>query len=323
MKAIVCSRYGAPEKVLRFEDVPNPAPKDDEVLVKVHAASINEWDWSMVRAATIFTRISGPFKPAHKILGADVAGVVEAVGKSVTQFQVGDEVFGDLSQNGWGAYAEYVCTQENGLAPKPEALSFEQAASIPQGGVMALQGIRDYGKVGPGDKVLINGAGGAVGTFAIQIAKMFGAQVTAVDTTAKLEKLRVIGADHVIDFTAQDFTRTGQRYDLIIEVGGFRSVFEHQRALVQRGKCFFIGGSIPRILQTLFMGPIAGMASGKKLGLLVQKTNHDLAFFGDAMGADKVTPVIDRVFPLAETAQAFRHYESGQFTGKIVITVGP
>ena len=155
MKAIVYSRYGAPEKVLRFEDVPNPAPKDDEVLVKVHAASINEWDWSMIRAATIFTRISGPFKPAHKILGADVAGVVEAVGKSVTQFQVGDEVFGDLSQNGWGAYAEYVCTQENGLAPKPEALSFEQAASIPQGGVMALQGIRDYGKVGPGDKVLI------------------------------------------------------------------------------------------------------------------------------------------------------------------------
>ncbi|MBT3396734.1 MAG: NAD(P)-dependent alcohol dehydrogenase [Alphaproteobacteria bacterium] len=322
MKAIVYKKYGAPEDVLRFEDVPKPVPKDDEVLVKVFAASINEWDWSMVRAAAIFVRFWGLFKPRHQIPGADIAGTVEAVGSSVTRFKPGDEVFGDLNQNGWGGYAEYVCSRENGLAPKPPSLTFEQAAAIPQAGVMALQGIRDYGKVQPGDKVLINGAGGAVGTFAVQIAKMFGADVTAVDTTAKLDKIRALGADHLIDFTREDFTRSGQRYDLILDVSGFRSVFDHQRALAPGGKCFYIGGSMPRILQTLFMGPIVGMASGKKLWFLGLDTNKDLAFFGDAMASGKVTPVIDKVFPLADTVAALQHYESGDFVGKIVISVG-
>ena len=321
MKAIVYEKYGAPQDVLRYEDVPTPVPKNDEVLVKVHAASINEWDWQMIRAATVFIRMWGLFKPRHNILGADVAGTVEAVGESVTRYEPGDAVFGDLNQSGWGGYAEYVCAGQNFLEPKPEGLTFEQAAAVPQGGVMALQGIRDYGNAGPGDKAVINGAGGAVGTFAIQIAKHFGAEVTAVDTTAKLDKLREIGADHVIDFTAEDFTRAGKRYNLILDVGGFRSILDQRRALAQEGKCFQVGGPTPRILQTLLMGAILGKASGKKFGLLALKTNSDLAFFGEAHAAGKVTPVIDKVFPLAETIAAFRHYESGNFVGKIVISL--
>jgi len=308
LRAIEASAYGPP-KVLALADVPKPAPKDNQVLIKV-------------RAATIFIRLWGLFKPRHQIPSADIAGTVEAVGNAVTRFKPGDAVFGDLNGNGWGGFAEYVTTRENGLAAKPPSLSFEQAAAIPQAGVMALQGIRDYGKVQPGDKVLINGAGGAVGTFAVQIAKMFGADVTAVDTTAKLERIRALGADHLVDFTAEDFTRSGQRYDLILDVSGFRSVFDHQRALAAGGKCFYIGGSLPRILQTLVMGPIVGMASGKKLWFLGLDTNKDLAFFGEAMAAGKVTPIIDKVFPLAETAQALTHYESGGFLGKIVIDVG-
>ena len=322
MKAIVYEKYGAPEDVLRYEDVPTPVPKNDEVLVKVHAASINEWDWQMVRAATVFIRMWGLFKPRHNMLGADVAGTVEAVGESVTWYEPGDAVFGDLNQSGWGGYAEYACAGQNFLEPKPERLTFEQAAAIPQGGVMALQGIRDYGKVQPGDKVLINGAGGAVGTFAIQIAKYFGAEVTAVDTTAKLDKLREIGADHVIDFTAEDLTQQGKRYNLILDVGGFRSIFDQRRALAPGGKCFQVGGSAPRILQTLLMGAILGKMSGKKLGILALQTNKDLAFIGEAFAAGKVTPVIDKVFPLDQTIDAFRHYESRNFVGKIVIAVG-
>ena len=321
MKAIVYTDYGPPD-VLQLKEVPKPVPRDDEVLVKVHAASINEWDWNMVRAATVFVRMWGLFKPRHQILGADVAGTVAALGKSVTRFQVGDAVFGDLNQNGWGGYAEYVTARGSALAPKPESMTFEEAAAVPQAGVMALQGIRDYGKVQPGDKILINGARGAVGTFAVQVAKAFGAEVTGVDTTVKLDKIRSIGADHVVDFTAEDFSRSGQRYDLIVDVGGFQSVIVHRRSLAAGGKCFLIGGSAPRLLQTLLVGPILGMVSGKKLGLLALQTNKDLAFFGQAHAAGKVTPVIDKVFPLAETSDAFRYYEAGNFVGKIVITVG-
>ena len=231
--------------------------------MKVHAASINEWDWNMLRAASIFVRVWGPFKPRHQILGADMAGRIEAVGKDVTRFQPGDAVFGDLNGSGWGGFAEYVCASENALEPKPASMTFEEAAAVPQAGVMALQGIRDYGQVQPGQKVLVNGAGGAVGTLAVQIAKSFGAEVTGVDTTGKLDKLRSIGADHVIDYTREDFTRNGQRYDLILDVGGFRSILAHQRALAAGGKCFFIGGSVPRILEVLIGGAILSMVTGK------------------------------------------------------------
>ncbi len=321
MKAIVYTRYGAPEDVLGHEEVPKPTPKDNEVLIRIHAASVNEWDWSMVRAAAVFVRMWGLFKPKYQIPGADIAGVVEAVGKDVTKFVVGDEVFGDLNENGWGGYAEYVCTKENGVEAKPAAMTFQQAAAVPQAGVMALQGIRDYGKVQPGDKVLINGAGGAVGTFAVQIAKAFGAEVTGVDTAAKLDRIRELGADHLIDFTQQDFTKSGERYDLILDVGGFRSVFDQRRALAPGGKCFYIGGSAPRLIQTLVFGPILSMMSSKKLWILGLKTNKDLAFIGELFDSSEVTPVIDKVFPLSQTAEAFRHYESGNFVGKIVITV--
>lgn len=321
MKAIVYERYGSPE-VLQLKEVDKPTPKDNEVLVKVRAASINSWDWDLLRGEPkLYRLLFGLFKPKHKIIGADIAGQVKAVGRNMTRLQPGDEVFGDLCACGWGGYAEYACAPENALAAKPKSLTFEQAAAIPQAGVMALQGIREYGQVQQGQKVLINGAGGGVGTFAIQIAKSFGAEVTGVDSTEKLDTMHTLGADYVIDYTQEDFTKNGQQYDLILDVAAYHSIFDYKRSLSPAGRYVMVGGSVGRILQVISLGPIISRTGKKKLGILVHKPNKDLPFLIELFEAGKVKPVIDRCYPLSDIAGAFRYFGEGHARGKVVITL--
>jgi len=321
MKAIVYERYGSPD-VLQLKEVEKPTPKDNEVLIKVHAASINSWDWELLRGKPFVNRLLfGLLKPKIKILGADIAGRVEAVGRNVKQFQPGDEVFGDLCECGWGGFAEYVCARENALALKPASMTFEEVAAVPQAAVMALQGLRDKGQIQPGQKVLINGAGGGVGTFAVQIAKSFEAEVTGVDSTRKLDMLRSIGADQVIDYTQEDFTKSGQRYDLILDVAAYHSIFDYKRALSPKGIYVMVGGSSARIFQTIFLGPLISMTGNKKLGILAHKPNKGLDFMKELFEAGKVVPVIDRRYPLSEVPEALRHFGEGHAKGKLVINL--
>jgi len=320
MKAIVYTKYGSPD-VLRLEEVEKPTPKEDEVLVEVHAASVNDWDWGLLRGKPFVNRLLfGLRKPKVKILGCDIAGRVEAVGRNVKQFQPGDEVFGDISGCGMGGFAEYVCARENVLAPKSASMTYEQAAAVPQAAVLALQGLRK-GQIQPGQKVLINGAGGGVGTFGMQIAKSFGAEVTGVDSTRKLDMVRSIGADQVIDYTQEDFTQSGQRYDLILDVAAYHSIFDYKRALSPRGIYVMVGGSTARIFQAMFLGPLISMTGSKKMGILMHKPNKDLAFMKELFEAGKVVPVIDGRYPLSEVPEALRYFGEGHAKGKIVITV--
>ena len=321
MKAIIYTKYGLPD-VLRLEEIQKPTPSDDEVLVKVHAASINSWDWDLLRGTPFSNRLGGPLKPQYKTLGADIAGRVEAVGRNVKQFQPGDEVFGDLSGCGWGGFAEYVCAHENALALKAAGMTFEEAAAVPQAAVLALQGLRDKGQIQPEQKVLINGAGGGVGTFAVQIAKSLGAEVTGVDTATKLDMLSSIGADHVIDYTQEDFIRNGQYYDLILDVVAYRSIFDYRRALGPKGAYVIIGGSTATIFQAVFLGPLIAMTTGKKIGLLLhQPSSRDLDVMKEFIESGKVVPVIDRRYPLSDVPEALRYFGEGHVKGKVVITV--
>lgn len=322
MKAIVFTRYGPPD-VLHLEEVARPQPGDREVLVKIHAASINSWDWDLLRGTPFVNRLmAGLLKPKRiKIPGCDIAGRVEAVGKNVKQFQPGDEVFGDLSRCGWGGFAEYVSVREKGLSLKPSCLSFEQAAAVPQAGLLALQGLCDKGQVQSGQKVLINGAGGGAGTFAIQIAKSLGADVTGVDHTSKLVFMRSLGADHVLDYTQEDFTRNGQQYDLILDVQGYHSIFDYKRALSPGGIYVMVGGSSALANQVMFLGPWISMISGKKMDLLLHKANKGMAFMKELLEAGKVVPVIDRCYLLEDAAEALRYFGEGQVKGKVVITL--
>jgi len=321
MKAIVYTEYGSPD-VLQLKEVEKPTPKDDEVLVRVHAASVNDWDWGLLRGKPFVNRlISGLLKPKIKILGSDVAGRVEAVGRNVKQFQPGDEVFGDLCRCDWGGFAEYVCARENALVLKPASMSFEQAAAVPQAGVLALQGLRDKRQIQPGQKVLINGAGGGAGTFAVQIAKSFGVKVTGVDSTRKLDMMRSIGADHVIDYTKEDFTKNGQRYDLILDFAAYHSIFDYKRALDPKGIYVVVGGSTARILQILFLGPLISMTGSKKMGILAHEPNKDLDFMKELFEAGKVVPVIDKICPLREVPEALRYFGKGHARGKVVVTL--
>lgn len=320
MKAIVYDRYGSPD-VLRLAEIPRPDVGDDDVLVRVHAASVNSWDWDLVTGTPVLFRFWGLLRPKHKVPGADIAGRVEAVGKNVTRFRPGDEVFGDLCQCGWGGFAEYARARESALTPKPAGMTFEQAAALPQAGAMALQGLRDEGGLRPAQKVLINGAGGGVGTFAIQIATSLGAEVTGVDRTEKLETMRSAGAAEVIDYTREDFTASGKTYDLILDAAAHRSMFDYARALNRGGTYVMLGGSIGRIFQLLLVGPWISRSEQKKMRLLAAKANHDLAALGELFQAGKLSPVIDRCFPLAEVPDAFRCFGEGRARGKIVITV--
>jgi len=321
MKAIVLTKYGSPD-ILQLKEVEKPTLKDDEVLVKVHAASINAADLDHMRG-TFLVRIGAPPKPQDKILGSDMAGRIEAIGRNVKQLQPGDEVFADLSEHGFSAFAEYVCVPENALTLKPGSMTFEEAATLPQSAILALQGLRDKRQTRPGQKVLINGAGGGVGTFAVQIARYFGAEVTGVDSTEKLDMVRSIGADHVIDYTQEDFTRNGQHYDLILDVVAYRMILDYKRSLSSKGICLFIGGSMPAVFLGALLAPLILMKSSKKIGILAWKPNkkEDLVFLKELLVSGKIIPVIDKRYPLSETAEALRYLEEGHAQGKLVITM--
>ncbi len=317
MKAIVYYKYGSPD-VLELQEMEKPHPGDKEVLVKVHAASVNPADWHLMRAEPFLARLeNGLLKPKTTRLGADLAGRVEAVGKSVTKFQVGDDVFGSLPLNGLGSFAEYTCANEDALAIKPAKLTFEQAAAVPLAAFTALQGLRDKGQIRSGQKVLVNGASGGVGTFAVQIAKSYGTEVTGVCSTPNLKLVRSLGADHVIDYTREDFTRNGQRYDLIFDAVGNRSVSDLRRALSPDGICSVAGfTSLPLLFQVMLRG-------GRKVGLMetAKANKKDLLVLKELLETGKVIPVIDRTYPLNETAEAIRYLETGRARGKVIITV--
>jgi len=322
MKAIEYTEYGPPD-VLKLKEVERPTPKDDEVLVKVQAASINHTDWYIVTGEPFIARLwSGLLEPKYKIPGGDIAGQVEAVGVNAKQFQPGDEVYGDKAACGWGAFAEYACVPENELVVKPSNITFEEAAAVPQAGVSALQALRDEGQIQPGQRVLINGASGGVGTFGVQIAKSFGAEVTGVCSTGKLDLVSSIGADHVIDYTRDDFTKSGQRYDLILATGGFHPISDYKRALSPEGIYVMIGGSTAQKMQALLLGPWISMSGSKKIRSLDGKPNQkDLVFINELLEAGKVVPVIDRHFQLSEVPEAFRYFGKGNNLGKVVISV--
>ncbi|NIP26958.1 MAG: NAD(P)-dependent alcohol dehydrogenase, partial [Phycisphaerae bacterium] len=293
----------------------------DEVLIKVHAVSINDWDWGLLQGIPFMNRLlNGLLKPKKRILGSDVAGRIEVVGKNVTWFQIGDEVYGDLSGD-WGGFAEYVCARENALALKPASMTFDEAAAIPQAAMLAIQGLRDKGQIQPGQKLLINGAGGGVGTFAVQIAKLYGVEVTGVDSSGKLDMLRSMGFDQVIDYTQEDFTKNGQRYDLILDVKTNRSIFDYTRALSPNGIYVTVGGSMARLFQALLLGPLISRISKKNIRIVALKPNKDLAYMNELFEAGKVKPVIDGPFKLSEVPQAIRCFGEGNHKGKVVITL--
>jgi NADPH:quinone reductase-like Zn-dependent oxidoreductase len=322
MKAVVYTKYGSPD-VLQLKEVAKPTPKEDEVLIRVHAASANAADWHLLRGDPFVLHFAyGLLKPKKQILGSDIAGRVEAVGRNVKQFQPGDEVFGDISGCGLGGFAEYVSVPEHAVIWKPASMTFEEAAAVPMAAVTALQGLRDKGQLQPGQKVLIHGASGGVGTFAVQIAKSFRAEVTAVCSTKKVDMVRSLGADHVIDYTQEDFTKTGQRYDLILAANGNRSMFEYKRALAPKGIYVVTGGSMAQLFQAMLLGPLLSMAESQNMGNVLARPNQkDLACMKELLEAGKVVPVIDRCYPLSDTAEAIRYLEEGHARGKVVITV--
>ena len=323
MKAIVFTEYGSPD-VLQLKEVEKPSPKEDEVLVKVQAAAGNALDWHFMRGEPFLARLeNGVQKPKITRLGADIAGRVEAVGNHVTQFQPGDEVFGEKFESGLGGFAEYVSVPEGALALKPAHVSFEAAAAVPIAALTAWQGLRK-GQIRPGQKVLINGASGGVGTFAVQIAKALGTEVTGVSSTRNLDMVRSIGADHVVDYTKEDFTRNGQQYDLIFDAVGNRSLSDYKRALSPDSICVIAGfTTLSRLFEHMVLGPLTSMIGSQKIGMMdtVHPKKEDLLFLKELLEAGKIVPVIDRSYPLSETAEAIRYLETGRARGKVIITV--
>ena len=324
MKAIICTKYGLPD-VLQLQEVAKPAPQDDEVLIKIQAASINARDWRFMHANPFFIRLKPGrlLQPKNRILGGDVAGRVKAVGHNVQQFKPGDEVFGYLpSATGRGTFAEYVCANVTTIALKPANLSFEQAAAVPVAALTALQGLRGNGHIQSGQKVLINGASGGVGTFAVQIAKAFGAEVTAVCSTRNLDMVRSLGADHVIDYTREDFTRNGQRYDLILAVNGYHPISDYLRALNPEGRYVVAGGSMLQLFQAALQGRRTSKTGGQKIAIVsLVQNQQDLVLMKDLLESGKVVPVIDGCYPLSKIAEAFWYFEREHPKGKVVITL--
>jgi NADPH:quinone reductase-like Zn-dependent oxidoreductase len=320
MKAIVYHQYGTPD-VLNLEEVPKPTPAGNQLLIKVSAVSVNRCDWESLTGKPLYARFGGLIKPGNRILGSDIAGIVEAVGKDVKKYQIGDEVLG-MMVNYAGGFAEYACISEKVVALKPADMTFEEAAAIPQAALIALQGIWGKGHVQPGQKVLINGAGGGTGMFAIQLAKLAGAEVTGVDNAEKLELIRSLGADHVIDYTVEDFTRNGLQYDLVLDVIAHHSVFACQRSLAPNGTFFWVGGSVSTMFQCLLLGPWIRRKTGRKMSILgVQPDAKDLIEMIELIGSRKVKLVIDKQYSFGETAEALRYLGEGHARGKVVITV--
>ena len=317
MKAIVRPQYGPPD-VLQFIEIAKPAPTDDEVLVKIYAAAVNPVDRFFMRGAPLIRLLPGMRNPKDTRMGVDLAGQVEAVGRNITQYKPGDEVFGGER----GAFAEYACVGEDKLALKPANISFEEAAAVPIAAITVLQGFRDKGRIQPGHKVLIDGASGGVGTFAIQIAKSYGAEVTAVCSTRNVERARSLGADHVIDYKQEDFTKSEQRYDLIMGANAHHSIFDYWRLLTPDGTYVIVGGGVSQLLQGMLLAPVLSQMGSKKARFFIANINHkDLAVLKELLETRKVVPVIDRRYPLSEAADAIRYLEQGHAQGKIVITI--
>ncbi|MEZ4667988.1 MAG: NAD(P)-dependent alcohol dehydrogenase [Anaerolineae bacterium] len=324
MKAIVYTQYGSPD-VLRLQEIEQPVPKDNEVLVKIYAASANPLDWHMMRGEPFLARLTaGLTKPRHTQLGADFAGRIEAIGPNVTRLKVGDEVFGETGLEYLGAFADYACVPEEAAVVKPANITFEQAAAVPVAAFTALQGLRDTGRIQAGQKVLVNGASGGVGTFAVQIAKSYGCEVTGVCSTRNLDMVRSIGADHVVDYTQEDFTNTGEKYDLIYCAIGNRSISDYMRALKPQGICAIAGfTTLGLMFQHLAIGPLRSKFSDKQVGMMgtAQANYNDLVIIADLLASGKVVPVIDRCYPLNETAEAIRYLETMRARGKVIISV--
>jgi NADPH:quinone reductase-like Zn-dependent oxidoreductase len=322
MKAFVRAEYGPPS-VLELKDVNRPVPKDDEVLVRVRASSLNQGDLDYLYGKPFLTRMgTGLRVPRNRGLGFDAAGHVEAVGKHITRFKPGDPVFADLTQFGHSAFAEYAIAPERAWAHKPSNISYEQAATLPQAAILAIQGLRGRGGIKPGSRVLVNGASGSVGPFAVQVAKGLGAHVTGVCSTKKKHMVREMGADAVIDYTVEDYTQGEQRYDWIIDVAGNKSIFDCRRALNPGGVYVLLGGSTTRIFACLFLGPLISLAVRKKMGFLWWKPfqREDVASLRRLIAEGKIKPVIDRTYPLSEVREALSYLESGNAKGKVVIS---
>lgn len=322
VKAIVYKKYGPPD-VLQVDEVEKPTTKEDEVLVRVHAASVNAADWHLLTADIFLVRLfAGLLKPERTILGADIAGRVEAVGANVRLFKPGDEVFGDVFAHGGGGFAEYLSAPDTAFALKPANLSFEEAAAVPLAACTALHGLRDQGRIRPRQKVLIQGASGGVGTFAVQMAKSFGAEVTAVCSTVNQEQAISLGADHVIDYSSEDFTRCGRQYDLILAVNGYHPITAYRRALAFGGTYAMVGGKPAQLYQAMLFGPFLSICGNRKMRMVSSKANReDLMFLKALIETGEIFPVIDRRYPLSQTAEALRYLGQGHARGKVVITV--
>ena len=321
MKAILLKEYGLPN-VLEIGDVAKPVPTENEVLVKIHAASINDWDWGLVRGNPFVIRLFfGLKKPKISIPGVDVSGKIEAVGGKVSSFKIGDEIYCDLTECGFGGFAEYVCVPEKMLSKKPSNISFNDAAALPHAGALALQGLLDIGKVKSGQRVLINGAGGGVGTLGIQILKSYGVNVIGVDSAEKLGLMKSLGYDSVMDYKKTDFTDTGEKYDLILDTKSTRSVFKIARSLKRNGTYVTMGGSMYRVLETSFLGSLISLFTGKKLKVLIHESNKGLIRISELVEKGQIRPVIDGPYSFDKIPELIQYFGEGRHLGKIVVEI--
>lgn len=320
MKAVTFKKYGSPEQVLEFREVTKPIPENNEVLIRIEATAVNDYDWALVRGKPYLYRLMfGLFKPKHQILGMELAGFVEGIGADVRRFKIGDAVFGDISAYGFGTFAEYIAINENAVIKKPDELTFEEAAALPHASLLALQALRDIGKISQGQNILINGGGGGVGTTALQIAKLYGCEVTGVDSAEKCDVMKSIGFDHVVDYKKVNFTKTGEQYDLIVDCKTTRSAFSYYRALKPNGKYVTVGGNIINLLNIVFLGKILSLLSSKKLQILSLKPNEGLEDIIDLCRQNKLESVIDGPYSLQDTPKLVQYFGEGKHKGKIVI----
>lgn len=319
MRALVFTKYGSPE-VLQLKEIAKPTPKENEVLVKIHTTAVNDYDWSLIRGKPYLLRLLyGVLRPKHQIPGMELAGTVEALGTNANLFKIGDAVYGDISEYGFGSFAEYVCINEKALTLKPEKMSFEEAAAISHAAMLAVQGLVDIGEIKKGAKILINGAGGGVGTFALQIAKLYEAEVTGVDTGDKLKMMNELGFDHIIDYKKEDFTKNKQRYDLILDAKTTRSTFQYLRVLNPNGKYVTVGGYLNRLFPLIILKPLISIISNKRVHIVALKPNKDLEYINELFSAGKIKPVIDGPYKLSEVPRLIQYFGEGKHQGKIII----